>query len=436
MIVHCNDLPSELLVEIFLRYSEDTVELAQPTPNNGPLLLVQVCPLWRRVGLATSQLWNSFSVVTSSDATCLRPDLELVQLWLTRSGVQPLSLGIHNSEDGIDPTPTLRLSSVHSRRWKVVNLLTRRPPSWAEIGVCDAPLLERLLVSWRGSGAEQDIPITSTARLSKLVWQVDRPAPTFNINWSQLTELCLFGFLADVLHVLASCPLLETCDLSIDLSDDAPGLPPVADPPIVLAHLTTLTLDSMRYTAAVAFVFDCIAAPKLLELRAGLYFDFGWPHAAFAGFITRSGCAVKTLGLLAIWMEEDELVEALRLLGALETLEIVNLNLTASEDHVFVADRHLALLTPRADAAETLCPRLTHIVLDRCFAAADGALADMMESRWRAPPEGAIAWLRRVEVVFPDDMVGHDTDRTRAQAVDRGLGHLIQSPVPKVRGQR
>ncbi|KAJ7504173.1 hypothetical protein B0H11DRAFT_1981080 [Mycena galericulata] len=440
--MHCNDLPSEILIEIFLHHLADGLRMPQPRVDSGPLLLIQVCGLWRRVGLGTSQLWNSFSLVTSSDATCLRPDLELVQLWLSRSGVQPLSFGIHNSQRNIDPTPALRLFGAHSQRWKAVNLLTERPPAWDDIGVCEAPLLERLLLAWNGRDlrdvdqsdvpiASTDIPITSTDRLSELVWEVDRHTSTFNIEWSQLTALRLSGLLDDVLHVLTNCPLLEACDLSMDMHDDSLDLPPVPHPPILLEHLKILTLDAMRYAAPVAFVLDCLAAPNLSELRVGLYFEFEWPHAEFAAFVARSRCAIKTLGLLAVWVDKDDLVEVLRLLTALETLEIANLRLSEPVERICVADIHLELLTHREGAAaDTLCPRLRHLVLDRCFDLTDGVLARMMMSRWRLPPESPLTRLHSIEIMFPDDMVGHDADRMCAEELwTEGLDVSFKIPL-------
>lgn len=419
--MHINSLPSELLIEIFLCYLEDQVEFPQPAVNTGPLLLTHTCALWRRVGLATPELWKSFSVVTSSDAKSLRPDLELIQLWLSRSGALPLSFGIHNALEDIDATPALRLFSAHSQRWKAVQLLTAQPPSWRDIGICDAPLLERLFLSWKGSDVDQDIPITSTTRLWDLVWEVHSLPAAFNINWSQLTMLRLSGHLEDVLHVLTSCPLLERCDLSMDLRDDSLDLPRVSDLPIVLAHLKILSLDAMRYAVPVTFIFDSLAAPNLSELRVGLFFEFDWPQEAFAAFMARSGCAIKTLGLLAVWVDENDLVETLRLLSALETLEIVNLRLSEREERICVTDRHIALLTPPregAGAGETvLCPRLTRVVFDLCFDLTDGLLARMMESRWRAPPGHTLARLRSIEVMFPDNMVGHDEDRRCAEAL-------------------
>ncbi|KAF7347116.1 hypothetical protein MVEN_01465800 [Mycena venus] len=450
--IRLNDFPLDILLEIFLEFTSD--KPSRPSVNSGPLLLIQICRLWRGVGLETTKLWDSLSVTTSSDGQGLHPHLDLVQLWLSRSGARPLSLSLRVPErrwqvdhTPINLTPVLRLFKAHCQRWKALEISTSVSPAWKDIGICDAPLLERLTLAWGGHTFEdeddwspdpprQKITIVAGTRLQQVQWGVfdDRSVRTLRIQWSALTEVRLMGDLdahrgvehvrlEDAMYVLANCPRLRLCDMrNIAAAESV-----ITESPARLAHLKTLTLDGPA--APVAHILSALIAP-ILETVALTVADY--PGAAFTAFVTRSQCALLSLTLHCMHMNEEHLEACLRLLSdSLETLQIYNTQgfRRAPRFGFAVTARHLALLTE-----EHLCPRLTHLTLDRCLTVADGLLAGLMESRWRVSPESesTIVRLRKIEIAFPgpDDLKDHPIDVKCADELQKEGLELSLSPSP------
>jgi hypothetical protein len=132
-------------------------------------------------------------------------------------------------------------------------------------------------------------------------------------------------------------------------------------------------------------------------------------------------------------MDEEHLDACLRLLSeSLETLQIYNTQgiRRAPRFGFTVTARHLVLLTEGH-----LCPRLTHLTLDRCLTVADGLLARLMESRWRMSHEreSAIARLRKIKIVFPGtyDLKDHIVDVKCAEELQKeGLEVSLSNYVP------
>ncbi|KAG1730284.1 hypothetical protein EDD22DRAFT_1054066 [Suillus occidentalis] len=100
-----NRLPVELLQQVFLLILNDEPE----NPNifsygdthiavdvtSPPLLLTNVCRLWRDVAHSTTAIWSRIHVALPGRIKPLQPFLpSLLEVWLARSGHRPLSLSI------------------------------------------------------------------------------------------------------------------------------------------------------------------------------------------------------------------------------------------------------------------------------------------------------------------------------------------------------
>ncbi|TDL21646.1 hypothetical protein BD410DRAFT_898740 [Rickenella mellea] len=127
---HIDDLPVELLVEIFL-CCLPTGTFPRPSVQMAPILLGRVCSFWRSVALDTPQLWAQIMIT-------FKPNFQTARLienfhvfgireWLRRSGTLPLSfvIGNHNYNLIFPLPPPLTLTlREQAHRWKSVSVET------------------------------------------------------------------------------------------------------------------------------------------------------------------------------------------------------------------------------------------------------------------------------------------------------------------------
>ncbi|KAJ7252518.1 hypothetical protein C8J57DRAFT_1187596, partial [Mycena rebaudengoi] len=303
-----DDLPLELRIEIFLTFvlGPDT-RLISPSAKSGPLLLSQISRGWRVIALATQELWSSLSINAKTS------HLELIRLWIARSGVQPLRFSINCAHlSGAACKCLLEVFLAHRNRWAVAHI--ELGSNKFAIRDVDTPLLEELhLTRYGGYRDGCEVILTFAPRLHELFWAVDCSPRTAQIPWSQLTHM-YFGIHApwqDVFHILQNCPLLEICcfaDTGLEAEDgEVPKIPL-----ILLPHLVTLTLKSLEPSALLDFVLDCLISPKLEELDICIEFGGRWPLNAVTSLFSRSRCPLKTLTLERVTVNNvDDFAECL-----------------------------------------------------------------------------------------------------------------------------
>ena len=104
-------IPQEILSEIFLHCLMDSSNSFNVTI--APLLLTFVCSRWRTVAIFTPRLWSSISLDVVSGTT------EMLQTWLSRSGMSPLKLVIDLESMDNDGTTYPRINTLvsHSHHW-------------------------------------------------------------------------------------------------------------------------------------------------------------------------------------------------------------------------------------------------------------------------------------------------------------------------------
>lgn len=67
-------------------------QFLEPEPLRAPLLVTQICRLWREIATSTPQLWTSLCVI-EGDAHCIQTSQSRalqIDLWLSRSGNLPI----------------------------------------------------------------------------------------------------------------------------------------------------------------------------------------------------------------------------------------------------------------------------------------------------------------------------------------------------------
>ncbi|KZT19802.1 hypothetical protein NEOLEDRAFT_1027987, partial [Neolentinus lepideus HHB14362 ss-1] len=86
------DLLPELLSQVFIRcFPMD--DFVVPSASSAPLLLTQICSMWREVAIHTPGLWCSiFLSISDSTKDMVNLRTALMRTWIDRSGQCPLSV--------------------------------------------------------------------------------------------------------------------------------------------------------------------------------------------------------------------------------------------------------------------------------------------------------------------------------------------------------
>ncbi|KAJ7120207.1 hypothetical protein C8R44DRAFT_623999, partial [Mycena epipterygia] len=81
-------LPPEITSLIFIHCVPfPEASFPRPSPLDAPLLLAQICRQWRDIAINTQELWQSVAFVDTRS-------LELIKIWLSRSGNHPLNFSL------------------------------------------------------------------------------------------------------------------------------------------------------------------------------------------------------------------------------------------------------------------------------------------------------------------------------------------------------
>lgn len=462
-------LPLELLSEIFVslclilhvvnEYSLrrgwiklrclGTHDFVLPNTRQAPILLTQVCKAWRTVALSTPKLWSSINLGLFSIKHKSRPYIpSLMDNWLNRSALLPLSisLGLH-SDDPVSG-PALEVLFRHIRAWKHVRLewcMQNLPiPPLFNFNFClssNAPFLETFELRTEGGlGTQGEEHLSAILRgasaLCRFSWADEDLSLDLNrliLPWAQLSDLDLRCKLSlrDCITLLHVSPNLVSCSFHLVRLDSPASTLPQGQ--ITLPHLRHLSIDSVFTLTP---LLDSVTLPALLSLEATSSYDTDnaippWPHAEFVALLTRSSPPLANLHLRAP-ISEDQLIAVLeRTSGA---LRVLNVDGGLSREPC-VTDNILTLLTLRSSSAnengcgELVClaPKLKSMTLHRCMkfnrttGISAGVLANMIESRWRASlPSTSEVYVARPEyfeltlsasAVSMDDVTRLDTMR-------------------------
>jgi len=336
--------------------------------SEAPVLLGRVCSQWRRLSLATPEIWSSLHIVPPSvnfsnpalSTARFQQKRELIRTWLGRSGACPLSISFlwlaGDSEDEVKLCGSLLEVLVPMcKRWKVLDfrvpLKVFRP--FIGLTVEDVPMLEGMsfmdnrtstdtdVDRWpEGLGFADSASKLRTFTLTFFSGGIRLPS----MPWSQLTSLYLESnivfFFADsreMLNTLAHCANLQSCTLKFPLSHTA-SLPAFEkfDIPVTLPRLQILYIDGDQHlhnTFHMSSILMNLIVPKLRVL--GILGRSGGPEDNFAPeplsavrtLLTRSQCPLERLDVESITILPHEFIECLRLAPSLVHLTVQNLAL-------------------------------------------------------------------------------------------------------------
>ncbi|KAJ7881350.1 hypothetical protein B0H14DRAFT_2499788 [Mycena olivaceomarginata] len=419
-----NWLPAELLIHIFLTFTDDADSGTSHDPpevyHRAPVIISHVSSSWRSISLATSQMWSRISV--QSVAWNARP----IVAFLARSGSTPLDI--------IFICPETMLFQVDSRRAE--RLLThlahdiRRIRSIAFrshamamqrlIGILTLPenefsslrTLELSLLSWgpTSSSSSSLVPAelhgSGTGSSCRLTYLRLVRLPLFNIPRHFLVNLTALelGFppkkstapgymlrMSQLLKFLTCTPKLQELVLAntvpyMDVSLNIEDAVQISDSlqkvdPVALTHLHTLDW-TYPFGPDIHYFLSFLDCPALEKLFVGVeelpvpptnvLLLRGYPASAAAQlFATHRVIALGTLRDLSLECQNEETIgSVLRKFAfpVLETLELTHVG----------GGRHTVLPTlPRLESLfrDPRLPCLTHLTLCRFQISAEPAKA-------------------------------------------------------------
>ncbi|KZP13095.1 NAD(P)-binding protein [Athelia psychrophila] len=257
--VHIRRLPTELLVRVFMLTLPREPSLSHP--GAAPLVLGQVCRLWRAVSRSTPLLWSTIHIEAIQTEECRVAVLE----WLERSRLCPLTVHASQLADG---------------------------------------------------GLEWDILAGIAVRIEHLEIQVDydKLAQLFSVdgchNLDALQSLRL--------EVTDCREEWEFDEITIDLGTRAPRLAHIhVDPQLGLQNLILpsiqITLCDLAVNDYTSFTLFLQEAVNLVDCTITVDSFNGdvsprspkWPITTFLDFLSRSGCTLSKLWIDSGPTEED-----------------------------------------------------------------------------------------------------------------------------------
>ncbi|KAG5716663.1 hypothetical protein E4T56_gene16354 [Termitomyces sp. T112] len=439
-IAPINRLPPEVLTHIFFCSLENNAyDLGTKGPpvfrrfpkisispggSSDPMVLAQVCMLWRAIALSTPLLWSQFSIYCSRKQQII----PILKAWLERSSDLPLTFTFFESLDGLlakqrgphhptygDPyqpaynpltTEVVSLLLEHSHRWKSVDFRFSRQLSHVLINMPEGrlPILESASIESRDAVTLPCPPRDGLPQLEK-VWKTMYSSPRFTsgkweidyleatpslliLPWSRLTTADLSMTIKNLFKVLRECQNLTTLRF-VDpyavchhehlnwMLKQATGLPLTHKPnlpdlPVTLPFLQKLHLTTEESADT---MFQKLTLPALTSLS--IKQNWAWKSepdpTEFLEFLNRSGCQLEKYFYNISGAPISEKV----LVAILESPSMSSV--TSLQIDPPMTDKLFSLLT-RVGERTAVLPRLERLTLGRCKNL-PGSLIGMAQSR-------------------------------------------------------
>ncbi|KAJ7265402.1 hypothetical protein B0H12DRAFT_1068502 [Mycena haematopus] len=250
-------LPPEITSHIFLQClpvvpNIDSQSKAGPTSLQAPLLLLQICGIWRRLALSTPRLWVYLHLNLAEIHEEMR-EIELKQFmadWFSRGGSCRLSFSIEGypGMDGFGSEAISAIIRLYAPRLQSICLKLEASQFRQLVGIGPFPILQNLLIAlpFRGYEVEENefwrLEIFSTApQLRQLTYTEGVTPSMFSLPYCALSTVTCRGlFSDDFFDILKSADLLEefTCSVYYNNVDSRLHPAPVTHNRLQLLRLT------------------------------------------------------------------------------------------------------------------------------------------------------------------------------------------------------
>ncbi|KII94353.1 hypothetical protein PLICRDRAFT_36606 [Plicaturopsis crispa FD-325 SS-3] len=379
-------LPIEILGEIFhwCQWGQCDYHSITPPLRHAPLVLCDVCHLWRDVALSLPALWSC---------------VQLTQLPVEDPSGDAFSSGWHRSVwdvksvivDSLPPLlPWLRRNASYLALLLPFDFdfdFARAISASAASGV------ETLQYHAQNLSPGASISVWNLAGAAAGLRRHERDDWILDAPWSQLEHVCIAAPVttAFVTDFFSCSQNLQ----SVQLELSARSVPSWSFRAFTGHALTSLVLTVDADTPSFIYLLDALTLPALrtLKIKCALPHQTAMvpimPMPALFSLFARSRPPLTHLTLSLPSATEAELVQCLQLIRhSLCTLKIVNPYAEGSVlPQLVVTDRLWCLLThdDRNVADAVTFDRLTSLSLECGIESTDGVLADMVQSRFYAP---------------------------------------------------
>ncbi|KAK7043203.1 hypothetical protein VNI00_008557 [Paramarasmius palmivorus] len=439
--------------------------------RDAPLLLTEVCRLWREVAISTPTLWNRIHIglptlghLPTTDKFCSYMHLwrDGIQTWLQRSGTVPLVLSISGAVDWDMEEETARRFHgdvarqllPYASRWKSLSLSVP-DRIWTALTESTVELtsLEELKSRHPHSDEDYDNSLKAVLQrapsLHKL--KLEQLYPDLPVRWNCMTEIVLRPsswprdrlITAEAIQLLSSsCSSLRHFTVCIYVATQDP-LDTFS--PVILPNLQTLNIDAEgpspttdSFWAPLQHFLDHVTSPKLVDF--GLRFPHPhrrtMPLITLVGFLARSGCALRSL-VLDVPAAGAELVALLASMPSLTQLKLVaagELVPGTSDSDWHLPGLLIDSLTPSPSNIDVLCSDLEFLVFRRCRSFVAGPILALAEAR--CTEKSSTRKLKRLQVGFDDIIddakVSLELDALRNRGVLVQFSALSEQPYAKI----
>ncbi|KAJ6457147.1 hypothetical protein C8R47DRAFT_1164557 [Mycena vitilis] len=375
--------------------------------------IASVCAHWRAILIHTPVFWAAINAsITTPGQHCL----SLLRLFLQRSQNTPLSIEIRAwAPDPINGDVVQALMD-ESHRWKRLMVPTGSASSLdfiSSIPDGKLPLLESIKFNGRAVavGKIVDAPMLNSVFFQTIV-EIDDVA---HLPHRQIQNLSVELRNGEVCRpVLAIFSRLTHLTIGVVSSIDWQGLPT----PNPTSYVRTLTLLGRGNAAVSALeLFNGMNFPNLERLE--LIGCSAWDLPSLESHATRSGCQIKTLILDYGLASGPDVLQLLRSLPMLETLDV-----SVASFPTFVLDLLLAWLTPGdAESGGVGLPALRTIAIAGKYDFPTAALLNMLEARLSAG--SGCSPLDVIDIVLSDRAVATPDLERFAALRTAGIASLV-----------
>ncbi|KAJ7679265.1 hypothetical protein DFH06DRAFT_1166167 [Mycena polygramma] len=374
-------LPADVVVEIFtacLPWNRN----ATMSSTQAPLLLCHVCRAWRNLALSTPRLWASLHIVAYTPK--LNQLNEAVDVWLSRSGVLPLSISLVRYYKSARDT-ALRSSDTdfstlvhtvahYSSRWSRMRFKLEShyvAKTFAALTPSAVPILENFVFDTWGMDCHQ-LPFLEAPSLSSLTL---RGVASRSLVTTPLSRALRHLFLgqdatsliteAEGLALLAGCPNLEACSLLI-----GGPLSPNVMPRCRMEHLRQLSVADYAQSATTFFTTLDLPNLQTLEYVADSVEEFRIiPLLASANHLQSLSLSIFSQ------VAPQAMIGCLRMAPTLRELCI-------QYDDTFVDSEFWTSMTPTTqNLHNVLCPELRSVKFVHFGATSDNMLLRFVQAR-------------------------------------------------------
>nr|GAT42705.1 predicted protein [Mycena chlorophos] len=297
--LHLNDLPPELMAEIFLRYLPPYPLRPPLTGRGSAIFLLGISRKWRAIALQSPLLWRAAMF------RCVKTEEDALRFWFERSGNALLSLQVNtralDNKEWHDTTHTdalLALIRAHRSRWQYMEFVV----SLNDVDAIDgpAPNLIRLEVMSVSSSGFRYLTKTNTFRvhdapLLRSLSMENIDSTVDSVPFQDLSSLALFGVVLDrYIPILQTAANLTHCKLILTGAFIRQSETRSVHLPLLEVFIidTAFEYDMLQQDCLRHFTLPCLRKLEITECFFGIYTDSA---IQLGELIERSGCTLQRL---------------------------------------------------------------------------------------------------------------------------------------------